>query len=96
MYESDINNRYRHLNKADEYAGEIKAFIRIRKLYFDSLRVIVHSDAASANNVYLSYELGGIELLTIMPNNAVSVSYKSDNSITAACLVLSPEIVGFF
>ena len=95
MYEKNIAKHYKRLDKAIKFVHDHKASIRIPKLYCNSLKISVYSDAAFANTPDLSSQLGQIVLLTDDNHNPIPVSYKSYKTRSVARSVLFAEVIAF-
>ena len=72
-----------------------EASIRVPKLDCNSLRITGYNDAAFANNVDSSSQLGRIALLTDDNHNSIAVSYKSCKPRRVTRSVLSAEVIAF-
>ena len=95
MYERNITKHFKRLNKAIKYVHDYKASICIPKLDCNSLNITAYSDAAFANNVDLSSQLGRIFLFTDDNHNSIPISYKSYKSRRVTLSVLSDELIAF-
>ena len=94
-FNDDARAHLKRLNAAIRYAHHNIAYLKFPKLDRSSLRIIGYSDAAFANNLDLTSQLGRIILLTDKSQAAVPVSFKSYKSRRVTRSVLSAEVIAF-